>query len=85
MSVRDIRLHWPRAESALAGGDEIVVTRDGRPVARILPFVEPATASRARFGADAHLAWLARFWKGKVPGPTTDELLAQDRADTGRG
>ena len=37
MSVRDIRLKWPEAERKLATVGEIVVTRDSKPVARILP------------------------------------------------
>src|SRR5437899_13089351 len=36
MTVRDIRQRWPEAERALHEHDEVIVTRDGRPVARIL-------------------------------------------------
>jgi antitoxin (DNA-binding transcriptional repressor) of toxin-antitoxin stability system len=81
MTVRDVRLHWPKAEKALADGEEIVVTRDSKPVARILPFVEPKKAPRKRFDGEAHLRWLNKFWKGKSIGPSTDEMLAKDRAD----
>jgi antitoxin (DNA-binding transcriptional repressor) of toxin-antitoxin stability system len=35
MTVRDVRLHWPKAEKALSQGDEIVVTRGSKPIARI--------------------------------------------------
>ena len=42
MTVRDIRLKWPEAERALAREREIVVTRDGKPVARILPYEAPS-------------------------------------------
>ena len=80
MTIRDIRLHWPQAEAVLAEGGEIVVTRDGRPVARLLPFEEQVDR-REPFDARSHLAWLGAFWKGKKVGPTTDELLARDRAD----
>ena len=80
-SVRDVRLHWPKAEKALRDGEEIVVTRDGRPVARLLPYIEPTAPGRRRFEAKAHLSWLSRFWKGKKVAPTTDEWLARDRAD----
>jgi antitoxin (DNA-binding transcriptional repressor) of toxin-antitoxin stability system len=84
MTVRDVRLHWPQAEEALASGGEIVVTRDGRPVARILPYAAPAEPVRARFDPRGHLAWLSRFWRGRKRGPATDELLARDRADRPR-
>jgi antitoxin (DNA-binding transcriptional repressor) of toxin-antitoxin stability system len=81
MTVRDVRLHWPRAEKALADGQEIVVTRDSKPVARILPFVERPKRPRKHFDAAAHMRQLRRFWKGRSFGPSTDEWLAQDRAD----
>ena len=81
MTIRDIRLHWPEAERAIAGGDEIVVTRDGRPVARLLPYVAPPEPERERFDPAAHLEWLAKVEKGKRPGPTTDAMLAADRED----
>ena len=42
MTVRDVRLHWPKAEKALAEGEEILITRDSRPVARLLPLVPGA-------------------------------------------
>ena len=52
MRVRDIRLKWPEAERALAREREIIVTRDSKPVARILPYEAPERARRewARFG-----------------------------------
>jgi antitoxin (DNA-binding transcriptional repressor) of toxin-antitoxin stability system len=78
ISVRDIRLHWPKAEQALRRDGELVVTRDGTPVARLLPFEAPAP-SAAPFDGAAHLRWLSKFWKGKTIGPSTDEWLRQDR------
>jgi antitoxin (DNA-binding transcriptional repressor) of toxin-antitoxin stability system len=81
MTVRDVRLHWPEAEAALHQGEEVLITRHGRPVARLLPCVPPEPRRRRRFDPTAHLAWLARTWKGKPADPTTDEWLARDRAD----
>ena len=49
MTVRDVRLHWPQAEKALAQGEEIVVTRDAKPVARLLPFIPATSRTRPRF------------------------------------
>ena len=79
MTVRDIRLKWPEAERVLAREREIVVTRDGKPVARILPYEPPKQAPRERFDPAAQQRWLARFWRGRAPGPSTDELLRRDR------
>lgn len=81
MTIRDVRLHWPLAEKALARGGEIIVTRDGQPVARLLPCPARPRRARPRFKAQEHLTWLTRLWKGQHAGPSTDDLLAKDRAD----
>ncbi len=79
MTVRDIRLKWPEAERALAREGEIIVTRDSKPIARILPYEASPRARRVRFDPDAQLRWLGRFWRNRPPGPSTDELLRRDR------
>jgi antitoxin (DNA-binding transcriptional repressor) of toxin-antitoxin stability system len=81
MTIRDIRLHWPEAERAVADGDEIIVTRDGRPVARILAYVPPQLSERERFDPTEHLDWLRRLSGGERTGPSTDAMLAADRDD----
>jgi antitoxin (DNA-binding transcriptional repressor) of toxin-antitoxin stability system len=80
MTIRDVRLKWPEAERQLAAVGEIVVTRDSKPVARILPWT-PAKARRKRFDAKAHMRWLKRFWAGHPRLGSVDEELAADRAD----
>jgi antitoxin (DNA-binding transcriptional repressor) of toxin-antitoxin stability system len=79
MTVRDIRLKWPEAERMLAREGEIVVTRDSKPVARILPYDARPRARRARFDPAKQTRWLERFWRNRKPGPSTDELLRRDR------
>jgi len=82
MTVRDVRLKWPEAEKLLAEGGEIVVTRDAKPVARIVPYREPRARRRARFDPAAQMKWLQRFWKDQPAQPSTDELLRRDRDDS---
>jgi antitoxin (DNA-binding transcriptional repressor) of toxin-antitoxin stability system len=81
MTVRDVRLHWAAAEKALAEGEEIVVTRDAKPVARLLPFVPATPPPRPRFNPDAHLRRIRRFWKNRPTQPSTDDWLARGRSD----
>ncbi|MGC9984499.1 MAG: hypothetical protein ABSF35_12810 [Polyangia bacterium] len=81
MTVRDVRLHWPQAEKALAQGEEIVVTRDAKPVARLLPFIPATSRVRRRFDPELHLRRLRRFWGSQPAQPSTDEWLSRDRAD----
>ena len=81
MSVRDIRQRWPEAERVLATTGEIIVTRDSKPVARILPYRHPRRPSRARFDPAAHSRGLRGFWKKRAAGVSTDELLKRDRSE----
>jgi antitoxin (DNA-binding transcriptional repressor) of toxin-antitoxin stability system len=78
LTVRDLRLHWPEAERRLRREREIIVTRDGEPVAKLSAFRAEQPA-RPRWSAARHLRWLERSWKRASPGPTTGELLARDR------
>ncbi len=78
ITVREVRLHWPRAEQALRREGELVVTRDGKPVARLLPF-EPTAQNAARFDPAAHRKWLKGVWKDEAPLPSSDHWLREDR------
>lgn len=78
LTVRDLRLHWPEAERRLKREGELVVTRDGEPVATLTAY-RPAQASRQRWSAEQHLQWLRRTWKSGTSAPSTDELLNRDR------
>jgi antitoxin (DNA-binding transcriptional repressor) of toxin-antitoxin stability system len=79
MSIRDVRRHWPKAEKALAEGEEILITRDSKPVARLLPVGPGAGQRRPRFDPAAHARQMQRFWRNRPAQPSTDVLLAQDR------
>lgn len=79
MTVRDVRLHWPKAEKALAEGEEIVVTRDSKPVARLLPYLTPVPTPRPRFNPTEHMARLKVLWVKPAKGPSTDAWLTTDR------
>lgn len=79
MSVRDIRLKWPEAERKLATVGEIVVTRDSKPVARILPYEPRRRRARKRFDPAEHTRWLRSFWKHQPRQASTDERLKAER------
>ena len=61
MTIRDIRQRWPEAEKALAKESEILVTRDGKPVARLLPIVEEETP-RKRFDPEEQRRLRQEVW-----------------------
>ena len=79
ITIRDLRQRWPEAEAALAVEDEILITRDSKPVAKLVRLV-PAKARRKRWDPEAHAAWLKRVW-GHKKVPSSDAALARARAD----
>jgi antitoxin (DNA-binding transcriptional repressor) of toxin-antitoxin stability system len=78
LTIRDLRLHWADAERRLQREGELIVTRDGQPVAKLTAYEAPQTTGK-RWSPEQHRRWLARFWKEPPRGPTTDEWLARDR------
>lgn len=54
-----------------AAGEEIVISRHGRPVARLVPYGPPA-GRRRKFGALAGKVWIAEDFDAPLP----DEVLA---------
>lgn len=77
IAVRDLRQRWPQAEAMLEAEGEIIITRDSKPVAKLVRLVE-APKSRKRFDPDKHAAWQARVGGRRVV-RWVDEFLARDR------
>ena len=71
ISVRDLRQRWPAAEAALATERVLIVTRDGKPVAKLVPFEETAP-KRKRFKPGEHKSRMRKIWG------TTRVSLVQD-------
>jgi antitoxin (DNA-binding transcriptional repressor) of toxin-antitoxin stability system len=79
ITIRDLRQRWPEAEKALQTEDELIITRDGKPVAKLVRFVGPRPR-RKRWSAQAHLRWLKKIWGNRVFN-SVDAAMARDRAD----
>lgn len=77
ITVRELRQQWPRAEALLEHEKEITVTRDGKPVARLLRIRAPSS-SRRRFNPQSHARWQART-SGRRSVRWVAEFLASDR------
>lgn len=79
MTIRQIRQEWPEAERQLAVEKEILITRDGKPVARLLP-VEEVVVAKKRFDPEENRRKVeAVFGKG-VTSKWVDEFC-EARAD----
>jgi antitoxin (DNA-binding transcriptional repressor) of toxin-antitoxin stability system len=78
ITIRDLRQRWPEAEAALELENEILITRDSKPVAKLVR-VSVEDKKRPRWNAEAHARWQKKIAGGKVV--RTDETFAQNRAD----
>jgi antitoxin (DNA-binding transcriptional repressor) of toxin-antitoxin stability system len=78
ISIRDLRQRWPEAEAALKIENEIIVTRDSKPVARLVG-ISGTENKRLRWDALAHARWQKKVSGGKIS--RSDTALAESRAD----
>jgi antitoxin (DNA-binding transcriptional repressor) of toxin-antitoxin stability system len=78
ISVRDLRQRWPAAEAMLATERILIVTRDGKPVAKLLPFEETPT-KRKRFKPAEHKSRMRKIW-GKTRVSLVQDLVIDERA-----
>ena len=78
ITVRDLRQRWPETEAALKVEDEILITRDSQPVAKLVR-VAATPAKRPRWNVEAHARWQKRIAGGRLS--RSDAALAAGRAD----
>jgi antitoxin (DNA-binding transcriptional repressor) of toxin-antitoxin stability system len=79
ISVRDLRQRWPEAEALLQVEEEIVITRDARPVAKLVRIAE-RPKPRKRFDPATHARWQRRVAGGRVS-RWVDRAVREARAD----
>jgi antitoxin (DNA-binding transcriptional repressor) of toxin-antitoxin stability system len=79
ITIRDLRQRWPEAEAALKVEDEILITRDSKPVAKLVRFVPPET-KRKRWNPEEHKKWIKKVWGNKQV-RLVDKYLQADRED----
>jgi antitoxin (DNA-binding transcriptional repressor) of toxin-antitoxin stability system len=78
ITIRDLRQRWPEAEAALELEDEILVTRDSKPVAKLVR-LPAAIIERPRWDVDEHARWQKRVSGGGLS--CSDKALAAGRAE----
>ncbi len=78
ITIRDLRQRWPEAEAALETENEILITRDSKPVAKLVRIPEESR-KRPRWDPEAHARWQRKVSGGKIS--RSDAALADARAD----
>lgn len=79
ITIRDLRHRWPETEAALQLEQEILITRDSKPVAKLVRVV-PQEAKRKPWNPAEHREWVRKVYGNKVF-PSSEEDLAAARAD----
>jgi len=79
ITIRDLRQRWPETEAALKVEHEIIITRDSKPVAKLVRLAQPEV-KRKRWNPEDHMKWIKKVYGNKVF-PSIDEELAAARAD----
>jgi antitoxin (DNA-binding transcriptional repressor) of toxin-antitoxin stability system len=79
ITIRDLRQRWPETERSLQIENEIIITRDGQPVAKLVRIAEQKP-KRKRWNPEEHKRWIKKVYGNKVF-PSSDEQLAAARAD----
>jgi antitoxin (DNA-binding transcriptional repressor) of toxin-antitoxin stability system len=78
ITIRDLRQRWPQAEAALEVEEEILITRDSKPVAKLVR-ISPEKGERPRWNAQEHAQWQQKVSGGKIS--SSDAALAESRAE----
>jgi antitoxin (DNA-binding transcriptional repressor) of toxin-antitoxin stability system len=81
ITIRDLRQRWPEAEAALQVEDEILITRDAKPVAKLVR-LPPEKPPHKRWDPDKHMRWLKKVWRNKQV-RLVDKYLIAEREDRG--
>jgi antitoxin (DNA-binding transcriptional repressor) of toxin-antitoxin stability system len=79
ITIRELRQRWPEAEKALEMEHELTITRDGKPVAKLVRLAQ-ARPKRKRWDPQGHLQWLKKVWSNRMMA-SSDKSIAADRAD----
>tara|TARA_R110002049_G_scaffold169969_2_gene336562 strand:- start:1759 stop:2031 length:273 start_codon:yes stop_codon:yes gene_type:complete len=63
LTVRDLRYDFAKVEKWLADGEEIEITKHGKPIAHL---TTPHPKPTPKFDADAHRKWMKETWGDRV-------------------
>ncbi len=78
LTVRDLRYDFRKVEAWLAEGQEIEITKHGKPVARLCP---PNAGKSPRFDIEAHRRRMKETWGDRVF--TAEEVREMREAELG--
>jgi len=78
LTIRDLRYDFAKVEAWLADGQEIEITKHGKPVARLSP---PRPETARKFDVEAHRRRMKKTWGDRVF--TAEEVREMRNAELG--
>jgi prevent-host-death family protein len=69
VNIHEAKTHLSRLLERVAKGEEVVIAKAGKPVARLIPFARPG---KRILGMDAGKVWIADDFDAPLP----DDILA---------
>lgn len=78
LTVRDLRYDFGKVEAWLADGEDIEITKHGKPVARLSP---PGGGNVTKFDAETHRRRMKETWGDRVF--TVEEVKEMREAELG--
>lgn len=71
VNVHEAKTHLSRLLERVAAGDEVVIAKAGKPVARLVPVAPPG---KRPLGLDAGKVWIADDFNAPLPDELLDEF-----------
>jgi len=84
ITVRDLRQRWPVAERLLRTERELIVTRDGQPIARLVRLAT-TKVKRSRFDPQKHVKWQRQVFGAGTTLRWVQTAIEQGRRDRSAG
>lgn len=76
VNVHEAKTHLSRLLSRVEAGEEIIIARSGRPVARLLPLEAPG--AKRVFGTDRGRMWIAPDFDAPLPADLQEAFEGKD-------
>jgi prevent-host-death family protein len=71
VNVHEAKTHLSRLLARVAAGDEVIIAKSGKPIARLLPFVQ---SGKRVLGMDAGRVWIADDFDAPLPDDILDDF-----------
>lgn len=81
VNIRTLRQNWPETERRLRQEKELLITRNSKPVAKLVLVKDQPAKPRKQFDAEENRRWLKKMWPEPLEGFSSDEALSRDRDD----